>query len=96
MPATPLLACWSFFSQKNVSSPLNCLTKGGDLCLIVFNFINHSFVGPRVIVFILGGITPSEMRVAYELMMQTKSEIIIGGTSLLTPQSFIHGLGGLV
>ncbi len=46
--------------------------------------------------FVLGGITSSEMRVAYELMMQTKSEIIIGGTSLLTPQNFIDGLGSLV
>jgi syntaxin-binding protein 1 len=41
--------------------------------------------GPRVIVFIVGGITHSEIRSVYQL---EKREVIIGGTSILTPRKF--------
>ncbi len=91
------LVCRNVFLKifkKKLQSPFNSLTKGG--LHFIFLIINHRFIGPRIIVFVLGGITCSEMRVAYELMMQTKSEIIVGGTSLLTPQNFIDGLGSLV
>ncbi len=66
------------------------------MCLHLIFYHNHRFIGPRIIVFVLGGITFSEIRVAYELMIQTKREIILGSTSLLTPPNFIASLSSLV
>jgi syntaxin-binding protein 1 len=50
-------------------------------------------LGPKVIVFIAGGITHSEIRSAYQLL--DKREVIIGGTSILTPQKFTSRLASL-
>jgi syntaxin-binding protein 1 len=49
-------------------------------------------MGPRVIVFIAGGVTYSEVRSAYELTESSNREVIIGGSSLLTPKKFLEGL----
>ena len=51
--------------------------------------------GKRLFVFILGGVTFSEKRVAYQLSTQLQREVIIGGTSILTPNTFIEELEGL-
>merc|ERR1712070_912963 len=47
------------------------------------------YTGSRLIVFIVGGMTYSEMRTAYTLSQATKREVIIGSTHLLTAKSFI-------
>ena len=49
----------------------------------------------RIFVFVIGGVTHSEMRVTYDLARSQQREIIIGGTSLLTPDGFIRNLGTL-
>ncbi|GFU55698.1 syntaxin-binding protein 1 [Nephila pilipes] len=50
----------------------------------------------RLILFIVGGITYSEMRCVYELMNLHKGwEIFIGGDDIITPNSFIEKLEGL-
>ena len=46
----------------------------------------------RTLVFIAGGVTYSELRAMYELAHQTRHEIIIGSTSLLTADSYLAGL----
>ncbi|KAJ1447668.1 Sec1-like protein [Pelagophyceae sp. CCMP2097] len=51
-----------------------------------------AFVGARVIVLFLGGVTYSEVRSAYEVSAATGREVVIGGTSLLTPQLFLDSL----
>lgn len=48
--------------------------------------------GSRNIVFIAGGLTYAEMRVAYDAMEKNGKEVIIGGTHLITPSSYVAEL----
>ncbi|GMH46102.1 hypothetical protein BSKO_14066 [Bryopsis sp. KO-2023] len=50
---------------------------------------------PRLIVFVIGGITRSEMRVVHKLSESLNYDIVIGGTSAETPKSFINRLANL-
>eukprot|EP00397_Hematodinium_sp_SG-2012_P013456 GEMP01013663.1.p1 GENE.GEMP01013663.1~~GEMP01013663.1.p1 ORF type:complete len:606 (+),score=120.69 GEMP01013663.1:86-1903(+) len=50
---------------------------------------------PKLVVFIIGGVTLCEIRVAQELMKtQTKCDILIGGTCILTPKMLLDSLRG--
>lgn len=54
--------------------------------------------GPRLIVFIAGGVTYSEMRVAYEVTAAYKQknwDIVVGGSHVLTPSDFVNNLRDL-
>ncbi|KAI8841646.1 Sec1-like protein [Chytriomyces cf. hyalinus JEL632] len=48
--------------------------------------------GPRIILFILGGMTHAEMRAANEVMVDTKREVFIGSTHIINPHSFLDSL----
>eukprot|EP01114_Cavostelium_apophysatum_P002022 TRINITY_DN1176_c0_g1_i1.p1 TRINITY_DN1176_c0_g1~~TRINITY_DN1176_c0_g1_i1.p1 ORF type:complete len:627 (+),score=182.39 TRINITY_DN1176_c0_g1_i1:2117-3997(+) len=52
----------------------------------------QTMTGPRLIIFIAGGVTLSETRAAYELTKKLNREVIIGGTSVITPKSFVEEL----
>jgi len=51
--------------------------------------------GGRVIIFIIGGISYSELRSVYELTKKYNREVVIGSTSLLTPHQYVDGLRSL-
>lgn len=55
----------------------------------------HGASARRLIVFIIGGVTRSEMRVAHKLSESLSRDIIIGGTNPETPKSFLNSLHGL-
>lgn len=51
--------------------------------------------GSRVILFIAGGMTFSEMRSAYEVGEKLNRQVIIGSTSILTPKQYVNSLKSL-
>ena len=48
--------------------------------------------GKRIVVFVVGGITRSEMRVAHTLSKRHGRDIVLGGTSIDTPDTFLKNL----
>lgn len=58
--------------------------------------VQYRSSGPRIIVFIVGGMTYSETRVAYEISRDKKPwEVIVGSDQLLTPRKFLDNLAKL-
>jgi len=51
-----------------------------------------AYVGPKLIVVVLGGATYSELRAAYEVSKDKSREIVIAGSTLLTPDAFLASL----
>lgn len=54
-----------------------------------------SFVGGRNMVFMVGGISYSELRVARDVMEKESREIIVGSTNFVSPKEFISDLSTL-
>lgn len=48
--------------------------------------------GKRVVVFVIGGITRSEIRTAHQLTEQLGRDIVLGSTNILSPGSFLTNL----
>lgn len=56
---------------------------------------NVQLSGVRYIVFIAGGLAYPEMRVANELMQKESREVIIGGSHLINPDTYLVDVGAL-
>lgn len=54
-----------------------------------------SFTGGRYMVFVAGGIAYPELRVGYELMKSEGKEVVLGGTHLISPDTYINDVQNL-
>mmetsp|Transcript_2540 Transcript_2540/g.6878 ORF Transcript_2540/g.6878 Transcript_2540/m.6878 type:complete len:721 (-) Transcript_2540:90-2252(-) len=54
-----------------------------------------NFTGPRNLIFMVGGISYSELRVCREVMEKESREFIIGSTEFLSPSKFVEDLSSL-
>lgn len=54
-----------------------------------------SFTGARSIVYMMGGLSYSELRVAEKIMEKESKDIIMGSTSLISPNEFLDSLATL-
>jgi syntaxin-binding protein 1 len=54
-----------------------------------------NYVGNRNLVFMVGGISYSELRVAREVMEKESRELVVGSTAFLSPGDFIDELSSL-
>ncbi|KAE9010008.1 hypothetical protein PR003_g16915 [Phytophthora rubi] len=53
------------------------------------------FTGEKLIVFMSGGATYSELRSIYEVRAEEKRDVLLGSTALMTPTTFIESLATL-
>eukprot|EP00301_Raphidiophrys_heterophryoidea_P024191 c7767_g1_i1.p1 GENE.c7767_g1_i1~~c7767_g1_i1.p1 ORF type:complete len:613 (-),score=164.64 c7767_g1_i1:166-1962(-) len=49
-------------------------------------------LGPRIIVFVIGGATYSELRLAYGVGQKKERDVILASSSFLRPREFVEGL----
>lgn len=54
-----------------------------------------TFSGGRYMVFVAGGISYAELRVGYEVMKANSKEVVMGGTNLISPVSYLVDAGSL-
>eukprot|EP00741_Cyanophora_paradoxa_P022221 tig00021438_g21451.t1 len=55
----------------------------------------ETVTGPRVIVFVAGGVTFSETRAAHEVANANKRDILVGSTHVWTPNKFLRAMANL-
>jgi syntaxin-binding protein 1 len=54
-----------------------------------------NFSGGRAIVFMMGGLSYSEMRAARQVMTKESREVVIGSTAFVSPKEFLEDLATL-
>jgi len=82
------------FTRPPSASPDDVhLTEGTRKAkLAAANGANVTATGRRLIVFVLGGVTYSEARGMHEVAAALGRDMILGSTSMLTPQSYLASL----
>ena len=72
-------------------APIHCSTSGGSEALIGLSG-GRKVLGKRIVTFIVGGITRSELRVTHTLGARLGRDITLGGTSMESASSFLDHL----
>jgi len=50
----------------------------------------EEFVNPRIIIYVLGGVSYSEIRATYQLSEELKRDIYVGSTVIINPQKYLE------
>jgi syntaxin-binding protein 1 len=66
------------------------LTENSNTSLVTTEMKKSDY---RLFLFVIGGLTYSEMRSAYELSNEYGIDVMFGGTSIITPKDYIYKLG---
>ena len=80
----------SWATKKNRSSSENPNLKSVDDAISLTNK-----PGSRLIIFVIGGMTLSEIRIIYKISKDLNREILIGSTNTINPENFIDILKDL-
>jgi len=59
------------------------------------NLYEKEGTGPKTIIFIIGGVTYSEVRMAYLIGEERDRDVYIGGTSTLTAKQYMEAIAGM-
>ncbi|KFG38725.1 Sec1 family protein, partial [Toxoplasma gondii p89] len=65
-------------------------SSAGNQCSTTSSPVRSERPRKKFILFVLGGITHAEMRCAYEVSNELGADVILGGTSILTPPQIIR------
>ncbi|KYF39876.1 Sec1 family protein, partial [Toxoplasma gondii ARI] len=65
-------------------------SSAGNQCSTTSSPVSSERPRKKFILFVLGGITHAEMRCAYEVSNELGADVILGGTSILTPPQIIR------
>jgi len=86
LPIAPCTTDWTFAAWTNNGASGGGTDANGQT--------GKCQVTRRVVVFVLGGVTLSELRAAAEVTQQLprSTEVLMGGTSVLTPRRFVQQL----
>jgi syntaxin-binding protein 1 len=57
---------------------------------------DESYQGGRIIVFVIGGLSYSELRIARDVMAKESREVVVGSTVFSNPNEFLDDLRRLV
>ena len=87
----PLLSVWYHFlrtcgARASPSCTVLVARKGVD----AKPWIRTQVQGKRIVAFVVGGITHSELRVIHTVSARLGRDITLGGTSVESPATFIH------
>jgi len=78
--------------EKDKSGWADKAKKAGKAEHKIENTQQENKFGSRIVIFMLGGVTYSEIRAAYEVTKLAQREVLIGGPSVCVPRDFLTAL----
>ncbi|TMW60893.1 hypothetical protein Poli38472_000935 [Pythium oligandrum] len=85
----------SSYAPEKKNAPISLRKKGQQKAGKEAGAEKEDFVGEKMLVFICGGATYSELRSIYELRASEKRDVVLGTTSFIKPKAFLESLSAL-